>query len=227
MPQCSDWLHALPLATCDLKLDNEAIKIAVDLRLGVNPCEPHRCPCGKPVDARGTHGLSCKRGAAITIPHHQLNDIVLRAVVRAHILSVLEPSGLSKRPDGMKLIPWEGGKNVTLDVTVTDTIADSYLQLSAACAGSAAEGEASRKETKYAAFDHSYTVIPLAFETYGPINEKGIKFLQEPGRRLRTISDDTRESAFHRQRISITLQRFNAIAFSDTFTLASETEFDA
>ena len=44
------------------------------------------------------------------------------------------------------------------------------------------------------------------FETYGPINEKGTKFIQELGRRLRIISDDPRESAFHRQRISIILQ---------------------
>ena len=107
-----DWLHMLPLATCDLKLDNEAIRIAVGLRLGVNLCEPHQCPCGKLVDARGTHGLSCKRGTARAIRHHQLNDIVRRALVKANIPSVLEPSGLSrgegKRPDGMTLIPWQG-----------------------------------------------------------------------------------------------------------------------
>ena len=74
---------------------------------------------------------------------------------------------------------------------------------------------------------HSYTFIPLAFETYGPINDKGTKFLQELGRRLRTISDDPRESVFLRQHISITLQRFNAIAFSDTFISASETALEA
>ena len=44
--------------------------------------------------------------------------------------------------------------------------------------------------------------------------------------RLRTISDYPCELAFLRQRISITLQRFNAIAFSDTFTSASETEVE-
>ena len=117
-------------------------------------------------------------------------------------------------------------KNVNWDVIVTDAIAEYYLHLSAACAGSAAEGAASRKETKWAALDHSYNFIPLAFETYRPINNKGIKFFQELGRRLSTISDDPRESAFLLQRISITLQRFNAIALSDTFTLASETEFE-
>ena len=71
----------------------------------------------------------------------------------------------------MTLIPWQGGKNITWDVTVTNTIADSYLHLSAVCAGSAAEGAASRNEIKYAALDHSYTFILLAFATYGPINK--------------------------------------------------------
>ena len=98
------------------------------------------------------------------------------------------------------------------------TIADSYLHLSAACAGSAAEGAASRRETKYAALDHSHTFISLAFETYESINDNGTKFLQELGRRLRIISDDPGESTFLRQPISITLQRFNAITFSETFT---------
>ena len=124
-PHSGDWLHTLPLATCGLKLDNEAIKIAVGLRLGVNLCEPRQCPCGKMVDAGGTHGLSCKRGTARAIRHHQLNDIVRRALVRANIPSVLEPSGLlrgeGKRPCGMTLISWQGGNNVTCDVTVPVT----------------------------------------------------------------------------------------------------------
>ena len=121
------------------------------LHFGVNLREPHQCPCGKLVDAHSTHGLSCKRGAARAIRHHQLNDIVCRALVRANIPSVLEPSGLSigdgKRPDGMMLIPLRGGNNATWDVTIIDTVADAYLHLSSTCAGSAAEGTASRKET--------------------------------------------------------------------------------
>ena len=144
---------------------------------------------------------------------------------------MLKPSGLSrgdgKRPDGMTLIPWQGVKMSpgtsplpTLSPTPTYTSRRRVQVVRR-------KGAASRKETKYAALDHSYTFIPLAFKTYGPINDKGTKFLQELGRRLRTISDEPRDSAFLRQRISITLQHFNAIAFSDTFTSASETELEA
>ena len=151
-----EWLHALPLSICGLRLDNEAVRVAVDLRLGTNICEPHQCSCRKHVDARGTHGLSCKRGAGRFIRHHQLNDIIHRGLTKASTLSFLEPPGLShidgKRPDRLTLISWQRRKSITWDVTVTDTVADSYLHLTSAKAGGAAENAATRKEDKYVNF---------------------------------------------------------------------------
>ena len=94
-----DWLHALPRASCGTRLDNEAIRVAVGLRMEVNMCEPHMCPCGILVDAKGSHGLSCKRSAGRSIRHHQLNDLIWRVLTRASIPSVKEPAGLS-RSDG-------------------------------------------------------------------------------------------------------------------------------
>ena len=220
-PHSGDWLHALPLSTCGLRLDNEAVRVAVGLSLGTSICELHQCPCGKQVDARGTHGLSCKRGTGRSIRHHELNDIIYRALTRASTPSVLEPSGLSgtdgKRPNGLILIPWQRGKIVTWDVTVTDTVADSYLHLTSAKAGGAAENADTRKDDKYVDLQQTYTFVTLAFETLGPINVKGVEFLKELGRRLAAISDDNRQTFFLFQRISITLQRFNAITFADTF----------
>jgi len=43
-------------------INDEAIRIAVAYRLGCKACEPHTCVCGKPVDARALHGLSCRKG---------------------------------------------------------------------------------------------------------------------------------------------------------------------
>ena len=171
-----DWLHALPLSTCGLRLDNDAVRVAVGLRLGISLCESHQCPCGKQVDARGTHGLSYKWGAGRSIRHHQLNDIIYRSLTRASTQSVLEPPGLpridGKRPDGLTLIPWQRGKSLTWDVTVTNTVADSYLHLTSAKADSAEENAAARKEDKYVDLQQTYTFIPLA--TLGPISVKGI-----------------------------------------------------
>ena len=97
------------------------------------------------------------------------------------------------------------------------TVADSYLHVTSAKADDAAENAATRKEDKYVDLQQTYTFIPLAFETLGPINVQGVEFLQELGSRLAAISDDNRQTSFLFQRISITLQRFNAITFADIF----------
>ena len=46
------------------------------------------------------------------------------------------------------LIPWKGGKSMTWDATVTDTVAESYISITAVEAGAAAEAAAGRKEAK-------------------------------------------------------------------------------
>ena len=119
----SDWLHALPLSACGLRLDDECIRVSVGLRLGAKLCEPHRCPCGEPVDSRSLHGLVCKRSAGRMSRHQFLNDTIWRSLIRAGVPAVKEPSGLiradGKRPDGMPQIPWETGKCVVWDVTLS------------------------------------------------------------------------------------------------------------
>ena len=60
-PHASDWLFALPISSCGLRLDDEAVRVAVGLRLGLQLCQSHQCPCGSTVDTRGIHGLSCRR----------------------------------------------------------------------------------------------------------------------------------------------------------------------
>ena len=50
-PHCLVWL----------KLDDEAVRVTVGLRLGLDLCEPHQCHCGSVVDARGLHSFVCKK----------------------------------------------------------------------------------------------------------------------------------------------------------------------
>ena len=49
----------LYLASLGTELDNESLRIALALRLGVPIVVEHTCVCGK-VDVFGTHGLSCR-----------------------------------------------------------------------------------------------------------------------------------------------------------------------
>jgi len=52
---------------------------------------------------------------------------------------------------------------MTLDITVTDTLAVSYLLTTTSTAGGAAEGAADRKELKYQSLAHTHTFTPLSF----------------------------------------------------------------
>jgi hypothetical protein len=230
-PHSSDWLHALPISACGLRLDDEAVRVAVGLRLGSKLCEPHQCPCGANVSPEGTHGLACRRSSGRSTRHHALNDLVWRSLIRADVPSIKEPAGLlrsdGKRPDGLTQIPWKAGRCMTWDVTVTDTLAESYLASTSTTAGAAAEGAASRKELKYQILASTHSFIPIAFETLGPINSKAISFLNELGHRLSNLSGEPRETAFLYQRISIAVQRFNSICFHGSFMQHAELDSDS
>jgi len=76
-------------------MDNEAVRVAVSLRLGLNLCAPHTCQCGSPVDAWGIHALVCKHASGRFARHHALNDKISRALVSAGIPALKEPAGLS------------------------------------------------------------------------------------------------------------------------------------
>ena len=92
-----------------------------------------------------------------------------RALGRANIPAVKEPVGLlrsdGKRPDGLTQIPWQAGKSMTWDDTVTDTLAESYLLATSSTARAAAEDAADRKELKYQRLAYTNTFCPMAFET--------------------------------------------------------------
>ena len=208
-PHTGDWLHALPISNCGLRLDDESIRVAVGLRLGINLCQPHTCSCGTLVDSRGTHGLACKMSSGRMARHHYINDLVWRALQRAGIPSIKEPVGLSrsdgKRPNGLTLIPWKGGKNLIWDVTVADTLAASHLATTSRLTGGAAESASDKKDSKYSSLANSYIFIPIACETMGPLNSKALSFLTELGRRISAVSGDSRESSFLFHRISVAI----------------------
>ena len=50
-----DWLHAVPISACGPRLNNEAVRVAVGLRLGSELCQPYKCICGASVNTRGSH----------------------------------------------------------------------------------------------------------------------------------------------------------------------------
>ena len=63
----------------------------------------------------------------------------------------------------------------------------------------------------------AYCFVPLAFETLGAINHEGMAFFNNLGHLLAQIIGDSRETTFLYQHLSVTIQRFNALAFHGTF----------
>ena len=137
-----------------------------------------------------------------------------------------EPSGVSRsdgrRPDGLLLIPWQNGKPVTWDVKVATSLSNSYISASAGSGGAAAELAASKKMSKYADLPVSYIFQPIALETLGSMNGSAVEFFTELGRRISIVSDEEREGLFLFQRLSVTLQRYNAILLRNSFVTGGD-----
>ena len=93
-------------------------------------------------------------------------SLIWRALSKADIAATKEPSGLlrtdGKRPDGVTLLPWKNGRCATWDVTVTDTMAQSYLHNTSRTAGAAAEVAADKKIAKYAPLAQTNIFVPIA-----------------------------------------------------------------
>ena len=195
--------------------------MAIALRLGLPVCSPHACRCGTLVDAWGSHALVCKIAPGRTTRHHALNDIISRAFTAADLPIEKEPSGLisgsSKRPDGASQTPVLKGKYVAWDVTIATTLADSYLAASSIHCGSAANMIAARKVDKYRDLPSQYSFQPIAFENLGPASSSTATFLSFLGGRISMRSGEAKEEAFLWQRISLCLQRFNAILIHQSF----------
>jgi len=211
-----------------LKLDDEAVRVAVGLRLGLDLCIPHQCQCGSPVDARGLHSFVCRRAPGRSARHHALNDLVARSFASAGTPVTKEPTGLfrtdGKRPDGLTLVPWQSGKSLCWDVTVKCPLAESYVTGSAREAGAAEELAASRKEEKYANITGQYLFAPIAIETLGRLNTSACQLFANLGRKISSTSGDDREGAFLFQRVTVLVQRYNAVLLHHTLPVPDCTD---
>jgi len=54
------------------------------------------------------------------------------------------------------------------------------------------EAAAERKTAKYLQLAQTYTFVPIAVETLGPMNSVGLQFLSDLGRRITQVSTDQR-----------------------------------
>lgn len=212
----SHWLKALPSSQVGTLLDPLQFRVSACLRLGGPLCRPHSCAkCGGRVNEDGLHGLVCARGEEKHIRHASINETISRGLDAARVPNRREPNHLSltgnERPDGVTLIPWAKGRTLVWDATVICTLAASYVEVTASEVGAAARIAERRKHTTYRALETDYDVVPVAFETHGPLGKETEEFLIELRKRVKKERGGA-EGAFFFQRLSLCIQRGNSIA---------------
>jgi len=72
-------------------------------------------------------------------------------------------------------------------------------------------------DIKYAGIATTHTFVPVAVESMGRLGHEASEFLNDLGRRLSLVSDDARETSHLFQRVSVLIQRYNAVAFRGSF----------
>jgi len=102
------------------------------------------------------------------------------------------------------------------DVTVPDTYAESHVSSTAVTPGAAAHRAAQSKTDKYTKLASTHIFCSFVMETAGAWHETAIEVTQEIGRRITVVTEDTRETEFLFQRLSMALQRGNAVSFQNT-----------
>ena len=123
------------------------VSVAVGLRFCSNLGTQHICPCGVLVFCHGTHRQSCDRSAEIC--KTLLLKLYRPSIERDGVAPMKEPVGIlraeGKRSDELTLVSWQAGRNAVWNVTVTDTMAITYLPLTFVPMDSVAEIAALRQ----------------------------------------------------------------------------------
>jgi len=71
------------------------------------------------------------------------------------------------------------------------------------------------QEDKYTEITYNYHFFPIAFESFGPINQVGTGLISILGHRISSITHDSREIFYLFQRLSFAIQRFNAVCYAN------------
>ena len=128
----------------------------------------------------------------------------------------------NKRPDGLSLSPWSNGRCLVWDFTCPDTLAPSHLNLAVSGPGLVACEAEDHKRLKYSSLSAAYCFIPVAVETLGALGDEAANFLHQLGRRIATVTGEQRATEFLLQRLSVAIQRGNAVAVMGTVDLAAD-----
>jgi len=83
---------------------------------------------------------------------------------------------------------------------------------------------ASRKEDKYVDLGARYIFEPIAVETLNAFSASARHLLADLGSRISVNTGEARETSYLFQRISVLVQRFNAVLLHDSLPAADSTD---
>ena len=81
----------------------------------------------------------------------------------------------------------------------------------------AAEKASDNKRVKYIDLVTTHTFAPIAVETSGACCSQSARFVEDLGRRITAVTNESLETAYLYQRLSVSRQQGNAVAFNNTF----------
>ena len=209
----SAWVHAAPITSLGLKLENTCFKIVCGLRIGAKICVPYKCVCGSSVNSYGRHGLHCMKALGRLSRHSEANRIIKKSLASIDIPSTLEPPGLSrsdgKRPDGLSHFTWKEGKYLVWDYTTSCTLAPSNISTSVQGPGKTAESREKSKCEKYSTLGDSYHFVPIATETFGAMGPRTKRFIDDLGKELIEHTGERRARFYLHQALGVCIQKGN------------------
>ncbi|MEL7309522.1 MAG: hypothetical protein AAGK05_17820, partial [Pseudomonadota bacterium] len=102
-------------------------------------------------------------------------------------------------------------------LTCVNTLAASHINSAASHATAPSIRAEDKKHRKYASLSERFIFIPVAIETLGCWGPEAMGFVNDLGRRLSTVSGDSRASNFLKQKISVAIMRDNADCIKQSF----------
>ena len=237
-PCSGAWLQSVPVCG-GLRMSTACFNTAVRLRLGLpHPVLQlaRSCECGEPLgDALGRHVSRCGHGSERNMVHAAVRDCLYSIMEEAGFETSIERGGLMPATSASgagRVIDLLGtdrasGHQIFIDVTVVRPCAQGMLPTAAIHQGHAAAAAARAKRHKYCDKPEAVEFIPLAIEVYGCMDSAFDAFLRRCAYRctLRKLhkpivdpapgailpEEALRCWAFFRQRVSIALQRSQAL----------------
>jgi len=156
--------------------------------------------------------LVCKHTPSKISRHHALNDIISRAFCSARVPAMKEPTGLSRsdgrRPDGLTLIPWQNDMGCHGRHHASRLLYQCFSKFCWCCC----QDGGLEKISQVCGL---VSVIHLSADSSNKFFGYGI--LHCTGRKIGVSSGDDRDRRFLFQRLSMALQRYNAILLHESF----------